>query len=354
MTARRVGWLLAAGLAVIAFAIWLSSQRHLERSTSAGDAVLPGLTQGVNTVTRLELTRGDGTKATVNKAGDGWTVSERDWPADVGKVRKLLLALGALTVVEEKTRLPANYPALGVEDVTTPKASGTRVAAVSPARTWALIVGKSSSAKSGFVRVAGAEQSLLAAPLLSVDADPKSWLANALLDVPVERVRQVEERPAQGAAFSAGREKKEDAHFTVSPLPKGRELTAPGAADGIPAALSALTLDDVHKGAAPADAHLAHALFHTFDGLDLDVAGRKDGTRSLIAVSARGTSKDGQAEADKINARLAGWEFDVPEYKYTAIFTPLEELLKKPPEPAKKAPAAAQPRSRAPASAAPH
>lgn len=339
MTARRVTWLLAAGLVVIAFAIWLSSQRHLERSTSAGDAVLPGLTLGVNTVTQLELVKGDGTKTIVKKAGDGWSVSERDWPADVSKVRKLLLALGALTVVEEKTRLPANYPALGVEDVTTPKSSGTRVAAVAPARTWALIVGKSSSAKSGFVRVAGAEQSLLAAPLLSVDADPKSWLANALVDVPAERVRQVEEKPAQGAAFSASREKKQDTHFTVTPLPKGRELTGPGAADGIPAALSALTLDDVHRGSAPAEARLAHALFHTFDGLDLDVAGRKDGTRSLVAISARAAGKEAQAEADKINARLAGWEFDVPEYKYTAIFTPLEELLKKPPEPAKKTPA---------------
>jgi len=352
MSARRVAWLLAAGLVVVAFAIWLSSQRHLERSTSAGDAVLPGLTQGVNTVTQLELVKGDGARCTVKKSGEGWTVSERDWPADVGKVRKLLLALGALTVVEEKTRLPANYPALGVEDVTTAKASGTRVAAVAPTHTWALIVGKSSSAKSGYVRVPGTEQSLLAAPLLAVDADPKSWLANALLDVPVERVRQVEEKPAQGAAFSAAREKKTDPHFAVSPLPKGRELTAPGAADGIPAALSALTLDDVHKGGAPADAHLAHALFHTFDGLDVDVAGRKDGTRSLIAISARGTTKDGQAEADKINARLAGWEFDVPEYKYTAIFTPLEELLKKPPEPARKTPAA-PPKSKAPAAAAP-
>ena len=33
MNARRVAWLLVAGVAVIAFAIWLSSLRHLERAT---------------------------------------------------------------------------------------------------------------------------------------------------------------------------------------------------------------------------------------------------------------------------------------------------------------------------------
>ena len=40
MSARRVAWLLVAGLVIIAFAIWVSSLRHLERATSAGDLVL--------------------------------------------------------------------------------------------------------------------------------------------------------------------------------------------------------------------------------------------------------------------------------------------------------------------------
>jgi hypothetical protein len=34
MNARRVAWLLLAGALVIAFAIWLSSPRHLGRATS--------------------------------------------------------------------------------------------------------------------------------------------------------------------------------------------------------------------------------------------------------------------------------------------------------------------------------
>jgi Domain of unknown function (DUF4340) len=341
VSARRVAWLLIAGVLVIAFAIWLSSRRHLERDMTAGALVLPGLEHNVNTVTKVALRKGDGTHATLQRDNDTWRVQERTWPADVGKVRKLLLDLGALNIVEEKTRLPANYPQLGVEDVGSQKASGTLIEISSPARTWTVIIGKSSGAKSGYVRVANAPQTLLAAPLLTVDSDPKGWLERTLLDVPVARVRAVEEHPAQGPSYTVAREKKEQNDFTVSPLPKGRELTSAAAAEPITTALGSLTLEDVRKADPKADAPASRALYRTFDGLELEVSGRKDGTHSLIGVSARSSVKDTAAEADSVSARLTGWEFEIPEYKYNAMFSSLEELLRKPPQPAKKAAAAA-------------
>ncbi len=337
MSGRRVGVLLAAGVAVIAFAMWIASQRHLERATLTGDLVLPDLERNVNAVTEVTLRRGDGTHATLRKDAAGWSVGERGWPADSGRVRKLLLDLRALNIVEEKTRLPANYPQLGVEDVSSPKATGTRVEIVSPGRTWALIVGKSSSAKSAYVRVATAPQSLLAAPLLTVDADPKGWLERTLIDLPGDRVREVEEKPAEGPSFTVTRDKKEQTNFSVTPLPKGRELNFAGAADPIASALSSVSLDDAAKAASSPDPKAAQALYRTFDGLEVDLAGHKDGTRSLVTLSARSTAKDAEAEAQRLNARFGGWEFEIPGYKYTAIFRPLEELLKKPPEPVKKA-----------------
>jgi Domain of unknown function (DUF4340) len=359
MNARRVAWALAAAVVLVVFAIWLSSRRHLERSIVAGELVLPGLEQVVNEVTSVRLRKADNVHATLNRSGEVWSVADRGWPADFGKVRKLLLNLGALNIVEEKTRLPARYPDLGVEDVSQPKASGTRVEVVTPARTWAVIIGKSSSAKSGYVRVADAQQALLAAPLLSVDADPKTWLDQALIDLPATRVQQVEEKPDKGPSFTASRAKKEDSNFAVAPLPKGRVLTGPSAAESIAGALGALTLDDVHKakaagapdvkagaadtkaGAADAktstaDVKTDHAVFQTFDGLEVDVQGRKDGTRSLVTLNARSTAPATAVEAQRLNTRLTGWEFEIPDYKYTVIFTPLEELLQKPPEPAKK------------------
>ena len=124
MTPRRVAILLGAGVVVIAFAIWLSSKRHLDRATMAGDLVLPGLEGALNTVTEIRLTKGDETHTTLKKSTSDWMVGEREYPADSGKVRKFLLDLGALNVVEEKTHTPANYPQLGVEDTTSPRATG--------------------------------------------------------------------------------------------------------------------------------------------------------------------------------------------------------------------------------------
>jgi Domain of unknown function (DUF4340) len=336
MTARRVAVLLAAGLAVIVFAIWVASTRHLQRATLSGDLVLPGLERAANAVTEVDLRKGDGTRTTLKRNSAGWDVAERGWPADTARLRKLVLDLGALNIVEEKTRLPANYPQLGVEEVTSPQATGTRVDAISPGKTWALIIGKSSSGKSGYVRVAGTPQSLLAAPLLTPDADPKSWLDHTLIDLSDERVREVEARPADAPAYTATRVKKDAPDFTVSPLPKGRVLTGPAAAEPLAAALGMLNLDDVHRASASAASGEAHVVFRTFDGLEVNVAGHQDGARSLLVISARASSAETQAEAQKLAARLAGWEFEIPEYRYSAIFKPLEELLQKPAEPARK------------------
>ena len=337
MTSRRLAMLLTAGLAVVAFAIWLSSTRHLERATLAGDLVLPGLESALNSVTEVRLTKGDGTHATLKRGASDWIVGERDYPADSGKVRKLLLDLGALNVVEEKTRLTANYPQLGVEDLSSPKAAGTRVEVVQPAKTYALIIGKSSSAKSGYVRLVNTQPSMLAAPLVAVEADPKRWLDHTLLDVPQDRIEAIEVRPAQGPAYTASRDKKEQPDFALRNVPKGRELTSPGAADSIAGSLAALTLDDARKQGAQGDPKVSQVTFRTFDGLELEVSGHKEGAQALITIAARSTAKDAEGEAQKLTARLQGWQYEIPAYKYEAIFRPLEDLLKKPPEPPKKA-----------------
>jgi len=353
MSARRVVVLLVAGLLVVAFAVWLSSKRHLERSTLAGDVVLQGLENALNTVTEVRLSKGDGTAATLKRGAEGWNVAQRDYPADSGKVRKLLLDLAALNVVEEKTRTPANYPLLGVEDVNSPQATGTRVDAVTPGKTWSLIVGKSSSGKSGYVRVVGAEQSLLATPLVSVDADPRHWLDHTLLDISQERIQEIAVKPAQGPAYTAHRDKKDQSDFGVAEVPKGRELSSPAAADPIAGSLAGMTLDDVRRAAdaattpAPAakpaavaptsaTAAVAHATFRTFDGLELEVTGHKEGDKSLVTLTARSTAKETEAEAQSLAARLKGWEFELPGYKYDGMFRPLEDLLKKLPEPPAK------------------
>jgi Domain of unknown function (DUF4340) len=337
MTPRRVFILLIASVLVIVLAVWLSSNRHTARPTLAGDPVLQGLDKGaVNSVTEIRLSKGDGTRTTLKKGTTDWSVAERDYPADSGKVRKLLLDLAALNVVEEKTSTPENYPTLGVEDTNSAKATGTRVEAVTSRKTYSLIVGKTSGAKSGYVRVVNAPQSLLAAPLLTVDADPRRWLDHTLIDIPQDRIKEIAVKPAEGLGYTATRANKDQSDFTVAEVPKGRKLSSPAAADPIAGSLAGVSLDDVQHAPPAPPAGVSHAVFSTFDGLKIDVAGRKEGTKTLVSLTPASTTPATEAEAKTLDARLKGWEFEIPSYKYDGMFRPLEDLLEKPPEPAAK------------------
>ena len=336
MTARRVTLLFAIGIAVIGLAAWVSSRNQGSQDSVAGTVVLPGLEGAVNDVTRVSIIKADGTRTTLDRRATDWVVGERGYRADSGKLRKLLLDLGALQAVERKTSIARNYKVLGVEDVTSPGATGARVDIVSPGRTWSLIIGNSVDGNDCYVRVLDSAQSLLASPLILVDADPKQWLDPTVLDIGQSRVREIDEQPAKGPGFSASRGKKTDADFTVHGIPHGRELTGADAADTMGSALSSLTLTDVRKtAAAPQGTDVAHAVFKTFDGLEIDVSGYGQANAHYIDVSARATNSAADAEAQQINSRVQGWDYEIPDYRYDEIFQSLDGLLK--PLPAKKA-----------------
>jgi len=340
MTVRRVTLLFAIGIVVIALAAWVSSRSQTGTDSIAGTAVLPGLESSLNDITQVRITKADNARTTLNRGATDWLVAERGYPADSGKLRKLLLDLGSLKAVERKTSIARNYPVLGVENVTQPKATGARIDIVSGGKTWSLIVGNSSDANDCYVRVVDSPQSLLASPLVLVDADPKQWLDPTILDISQSRVSEIDEQPAKGPGFSASRDKKTQTDFTVHGIPRGRELTGADAADQMGSALSSLTLTDVRKSTPPPKGtDLSHTVFKTFDGLEIDVSGYKQASNGYIDVSARATDKSADAEAQQINSRVNGWDYQIPDYRYDEIFQSMDALLKPlPAKPAKKAP----------------
>jgi len=56
----------------------------------------------------------------------------------------------------------------------------------------------------------------------------------------------------------------------------------------------------------------------------------------MISITPASTAQATEAEAKALEARLKGWEFEIPSYKYDGMFRSLEDLLEKPPEPAAK------------------
>jgi hypothetical protein len=378
MNPRRVVGLLVVAAVVLAAGFWISGANRHDSSNILGKPVLPDLKKALNDVKELRFAKADGTHATLRKEDTDWVVVERNFAADSSRVRKLLLDLSALEVVEEKTSNPARYADLSVEDVPAANPTqaapakpakepydfsapikATRIDIVTPAKTWTLINGKSGGGKSGYVRVVGGKESLLASPRLDADAEPQRWLDKTIIDLPQARIQSVALQPSKGPAYTVSRDKRETENFTVSNIPKGRKLSYEGSGNAVANSLESVSLDDVNVTPASPPALAAgvtvessKATYRTFDGVTVDIAGRKESTPGIkkddpkvehfyITLAVSSTDKATQAEAQKLDAHVKGREFEISSYKYEGMFKPLDDLLEplpaKPEKPEKKA-----------------
>ena len=366
MSAKRLLLITALAALAIASSLWLSARRSAPPSSS-GARVLPGLAIRLDAVSGIEI-EGAGPKPLVTLARkDGhWQVVESGgYPADEPRVRRLLVALGDLEVLETKTADPERYAALGLEDLATATAKSLRLTLAGAAGTPKLVVGKAAGTHGSYVRVEGAGPALEARPLLEVPRAPRDWLARALLDITSARIQSAEITRSDGPAWRTERDSPTAAHFTVPGLPRGRELASAGAADAIGSALANLELDDVRAAANSADPHAQRALLRSFDGLVLSFEGRGSGDERWVRLSASfdphlaarfavkepapaaapspgaapaaaattpaattAAPADGGAEAARINALTHGWEYRLPRYRFDALFRPRDELLR--------------------------
>ncbi len=182
MNTRRLWGLLLATLAVIIGAVILTNQRYA-RQESAGVALYPTLAKDLNGATNVTITKA-GTQPAVSLRGqaDHWTVAQRDdYPVDLGKLRKLLLALSDAKIAEQKTSNPASYQAIGVDDPAAAGAIGAEIKVSTRGAVYSLIVGKPMG-DGNFVRRSGEAVSYLVTPTISIDADPRSWIDPKLFE----------------------------------------------------------------------------------------------------------------------------------------------------------------------------
>jgi hypothetical protein len=384
MSRQRFITLIVAAALAISGALYLSAQRNLRRDTH-GAALIPTLAGELNTVNALTVRRGSATPTvTVHEKDGRWTVAERgDYPADVAKLRKLLLALSDAKIVEEKTSNPANFAIIGVEDPSSPAATGAEISVTARDGKHAVIIGKSVGG-GNFARRSGDNASYSVEPGISFETEPRFWIDSRLLDVAVGGIQRVEVKPAAGSAYTVHRvvaastnsgaagaassaaaatagsgtagsasstgastspggagttssagtagatspgtagagpaaSPKAEDKFALDGVPPGRK-----AADSVqlapsPTAFSGLTVDDV---APVGDVDFSKATVATVtlsDGNVITLSGAVVGDKHWIQVKA---SKD-----TALDAKTVGRAFDVAGYRFDAIFRPLEQLL---------------------------
>jgi hypothetical protein len=331
MNPRRLILLTVAALLAISGALYLSTQRNLPRDPH-GTALLPWLAGEMNTVTAISIRKGGAAPAvTIHKQADQWTVKERaDYPADVSKLRKLLLALRDASIVEEKTSNPASYPIIGVEDPSAPGAKGAEVDIVAPSGQHALIVGKPAG-QGSFARRGGESTSYLVEPSITVETEPRSWIDSKLLDIGAATIQSIEVKPAAGPAYTLHRAASGEGNFVLDGVPAGRKAVDAAALAPSPSTYGGLTADDVAPAADVDFSNAAVATLTLTGGGGLTLTGTTSGDKHWIEIK---SVKD-----EALNTKAAGRAFEIAAYRYEAIFRPLEQLLvpKEAPPGAKKA-----------------
>ena len=103
--------LVLCGVTVALAAIWFLTPNEI--GPNDHPVLFPGLKDELNTVERMAVSVGDNQRiATLERGADQWTVAERfGYPADVGKIRQNLIALGNATIVERRKARPGDEDA---------------------------------------------------------------------------------------------------------------------------------------------------------------------------------------------------------------------------------------------------
>ncbi len=341
MSQRRFLTLLLIAILGLGTALYFSSQRNRVRD-NAGEPLLPSLAAGISGVDSVSIRRGSAKPSVeLRRNGSSWTVTERDgYPADLGKLRRLLLSLADARVVEEKTANPALYAAIGVEDPSSPGAGSTEIRytldaqapqAAAHADPQGVILGKSTGDGS-YVRLAGAASSELVAPGISVETDPHYWIDSELFDLPVAKITTLEVHPATGPGYVLRRAAPDAPDFALTVVPPGRSALDPKALAPSPAAFGHFAVDDVAPATSVEFSTPATATVSSSDGNVFTLRGSAVGDKRWITVE---SSKD-----PALSAKVQGRVFLLAAYRYDAIFRPLEQLLQ--PKPGPHAPPAAR------------
>jgi hypothetical protein len=336
MRGRAVG--LLVGLAILAIAAgWYfgTATTPAEQTTmAAGQLMFPDVAAKLKDAVRLEITH-QGKQTVIDKRPDGaWGVaSVHDYPVQESKLRGVMTGLTELRLAEPRTSDPAEFSRLGVDDPNGGASSADLLQVMDGAGKpiLAVILGhrrvrsQANVPDEIYVRRPEQNQSWLAEGSLQVDTDPASWLDRSIIDIGADRVASV---VVGDQALAFGRADRKFVLTRPAEHPKLDDYKIDQVARG----LSKLTFEDVKADADGPGAEAAHAVFTTGDGLAVTVRVFHADKDVWVRLAAAGSADAAKTEADKLNARLAGWSYQVGSWQERSLAPTLDEL--KAPEPA--------------------
>ena len=323
-----------------------------QQTFNAGRLMFPDLAPRLQDAARIEITHQDKTM-TLARNGDAWGLADRGgYPVQASKLRGMLTALTELRLVEPRTTDPAEFSRLGLEDPNGKTATSDllRVLDASGKPIVAVIVGHRRVRTQGnvpeqvYVRRPDDNQTWLAEGSLQADADPQQWLDRDIMNIDHARIATVSvTRGDETLNFARDGEKLALRSPSDHPTLDDYKL------DDIDRALELLTFQDVQPDRDPVGDKIGQSVYTTDNGLVVTATvfkGDKDIWARFSAAPAPGhdSADKSKDEADKLNARLAGWTYQLGSWKQKALVPSMDDLKSPPPERPAASPPAEAPR----------
>ncbi len=334
--------------AVVAVLVLLVPGKTAKESAFQKHHLLPGLAALVNDIEYVRLTGAGGeTIATLNRRGGKWLVAESsDYRADWTVLRQLLSDLAAAEVIEGKTSNPELYTRLGVEDVDGPDAEGLLIGFAEETGLPSLIVGNKAQGREGqYVRLSGSDQSALIDRALTVPGEMQQWLDRDIIDIQEGELVEISVIHPDGEQILLQKASADDTDFELQMIPEDREIKSNYTVNSIGGGMASLRLDAVVPASNIDWSNAVEIRVLTADGMRVSAKLVSKEDQHWISLSASeyqpagsgepvepGTETDAPLEpaerVKRINVRVTGWAYRIPQYKAEVLTKQMDDLLK--------------------------
>lgn len=330
---------LAAAAAIALAGGWYfgtATQLAQKSAMDPGSLMFPGLAAKLKDAQRIEIASKGKTEVIALKNGV-WGLADRGgYKVQDSKLRGMLTTLTELRLVEQRTSDPEQFKRLGVEDPSGDKESTSTLLTIFDGANKpvvSLITGHRRMRTQGhvpeqvYVRLPGDKQSWLAEGGLQADTDPQAWLDRDVINIPHGQIMKVvATRNGQTVELT----RQGDVLKVTKPAeyPKLEDYKV----DDVARALESLTFMDVKPGNEPIGETAGQAVFSTSEGLEIAAVLHHLDKDSWTTFTVTAPERN-KPEAERLNAKLAGWAFQTGLWKDKALAPTIDDLKAADPAP---------------------
>lgn len=312
---------------------WICSP-DLSSNKNFGEKMFPNLSSKINDVAVIGIeTPFETLTLEKNEKGDWALLEANGYIVNRDKVRKMLIGLSELEIIEPKTALPEFYSDISVEDRDIPGANSTLVTLTNPSGEELLkvLIGKKTQGVSWngqgvFVRIPDNVQSWLARGYLDVYAHKISWFDTLLFHVNESDVKSI--KITEDSRFVIFQRINELASLKPVRFSDYQYLNTANYIQSLSDAVTDLQLVDVVQTPSDLLKPAREILIETFTGMVIHMNVYDVMQKSFISLEfypekSAPISIDEQAKI--LNERHAGWLYEI-EYEKQSAFMPFLKL----------------------------